>query len=818
MENQTELAACSACGTPYAEDAVFCDNCGVAAAPAAEAADAAEAAKAAPAQAAPISDTLVKIRTLVRDKTRFEPEDIQPVSEDDAEYPYEMEVGYALNARVEERNITGHFQPHSTDVRGEDMLSNWSRASAEQPGMLRRAMDKLERQLRNPETAYNQVESGMYLGAAVRFYDLDTCSGCSGQGKNKCHICRGRGSESCHHCYGNLQVNCTNYSCSFGKVNCYNCHGSGQTQRTEYYTEYVTVYHNNGSETVSQPRTRTVYDSCNLCFGGKVNCGTCNGTSKIRCPTCFGTGEIRCNTCSGRGELKCSPCDGSGEVGGLAWSEVHVAATHAVASPDGMAEDARQILQREGTHPLAAQASGLHLRELERIGQVEGIAVRYKMPVRLVRLAAQCGEACYKLVAYGRELRWLTLDNMVEDLLQRDLQALNRALAMMADDGVFATDVQKLLEPLQHVAASELNADVVEAVLDGEAAAGHAGVVSQQYAETIEKAVLGSLRHVYTRFAKRSWWHGVLATVVLALGGWWWSGLVVGLLLGALALPAGVWLFRHRLRKVLAQALGGDAKAARAMALAHKGKRDRTATFLILAPMVLALAGGAWLLPKQGPRASAAAAAVAQQPSQAEKAAISLALKQHKAGEVIAARTALEALAQDGNKAAYGPYAWMLLLGEGLRPEEARKADMRQRVEAALPWAEKAMALDDAWGYATQGMILINKNGGHFDMEQGLRHLEAAAERGHLGAMHFLGLIHFKGVNVPVDLVKARKWIAMGAERDDPAELYNLGMLDWTGAGLAKPDRASAMNHWRRAAKLGNENARKALKTGRPVE
>ncbi len=112
----------------------------------------------------------------------------------------------------------------------------------------------------------------------------------------------------------------------------------------------------------------------------------------------------------------------------------------------------------------------------------------------------------------------------------------------------------------------------------------------------------------------------------------------------------------------------------------------------------------------------------------------------------------------------------------------------------------------------------LGKNGGHFDMEQGLRHLEAAAERGHLGAMHFLGLIHFKGVNVPVDPVKARKWIAMGAERDEPAELYNLGMLDWTGAGLAKPDRASAMNHWRRAAKLGNENARKALKTGRPVE
>ncbi|WP_374581367.1 hypothetical protein [Pseudoduganella sp.] len=807
MDNDTRRAACGACGTPYAEDAAFCDNCGVAA-----------ATEAASAQAAPVSETLAKIRSLVRDKTRFEPEDIQPVSEDDAEYPYEMEVGYAFEARVEERNINGHFKPRSSDVRGESMLDNWGHAASQRPGMLRQAMDKLEQQLRDPETAYNQVESGLYLGAAVRYYDLDTCTGCAGQGKNRCHVCHGRGSEGCHHCYGNLQINCTNFSCSFGKVNCSNCYGSGQTQRTEYYTEYVTVYHNNGSETVSQPRSRTVYDRCNVCFGGKVDCGTCYGTAKIRCPTCFGTGEIRCNTCAGRGELKCTPCDGSGEVGGIAWSDVHVAATHAVASADGMPDDARQIVQKEGPHPLAAQASGVRMRALQRIGQDEGMVVRYKMPVRLVRLAAQCGEACYKLVAYGRELRWLTLDNMVEDLLQRDLQALNRALALMADDGLFATDVQKLLEPLQHVAASELNADVVEAVLDGEAAAGHAGVISQQYAETIEKAVLGSLRHVYTRFAKRNWWQGMLAALLLALGGWWWSGLVAGLLLGALALPASLWLFRHRLRKVLAQALGGDAKALRAMALARKGKRDRTATFLVLAPVVLALAGSAWLLPKQGPHASAATAAGAQRPSPAEQGAISEAMKQHKSGAVGPARATLEVLAQDGNKAAYGPYGWMVLLGEGLSPEQARQSDMRQRVEAARPWAEKAMAVDDAWGYATQGMIEINKNGGHFDMEQGLRHLESAAERGHLGAMHFLGMIHFKGVNVPVDLVKARKWVAMGAARDEPAELYNLGMLDWTGAGLDKPDRASAMNHWRRAAKLGNENARKALKTGRPVE
>lgn len=552
-----------------------------------------------------VSDTLAKIRALVRDKTRFEPGDIQAVSEDDAEYPYEMEVGYAFDARVEERNINGHFKPLSTDVRGATMLDNWGSAAEQRPGMLRQAMAQLEHQLRDPETVYQQVESGLYLGAAVRFYDLNTCSGCAGHGKNQCHNCAGRGSECCHHCHGNQQVNCPNYSCTFGKVNCNTCFGSGHVSRNEYYTEYVTEYTSNGPVQVSRQNSRIVHEHCSYCHGGKVTCSTCHGASRIRCPTCAGLGEIRCGTCAGRGELTCSPCDGSGEIGGLAWSDVHVAVAHSVASGDGMADDACRIATREGPHPLAAQSSGLRLQALQRIGSDEGITVRYSMPVRLVRLAAQCGEACYQLVAYGRDLRWLTLDNMVEDLLQRDLQALNQALARMADDGLFASEVQQLLEPLQHVAASELNADVVEAVLDGEAATAHAGIISLQYAEAIEKAVLGSLRHVYTRFAKRNWWQGMLAAALLLLGGWWWSGVLTGLLLGALVLPASLWLFRHRLRQVLAAALGGEAKAERAMALARKGKRDRAATFLVLAPVLLALAGGAWLLPAHVPHSGA---------------------------------------------------------------------------------------------------------------------------------------------------------------------------------------------------------------------
>jgi len=832
--NPTEASAlpapaCPACGTAYASDALFCDHCGAAAAalpvPVSAPSLPVTLDKAAP----PASETLGKLRDLVRDKTRFEPEDVQPLAEDDAAHPYRMVVRYALEARCEERSITGHFKPAPGDIRSARVGLAAAEERAQKPAFLRNALAKLERQLRDPGTRYDTVEEGLYLGAQARRYALQTCGDCDGEGKNECHTCRGCGSETCWKCQGGLYISCNNFACLFGKVNCGACSGLGTISRSESYQEAVqvatTVYHDGNSSTSYhteyQTHYRQVTDTCYACSWGKVDCGTCHGTAQIRCTTCHAVGTIVCRTCGGSGDLVCSPCAGSGKVGDAAWTDVHLQPAYAIDLPEDMPEDARQVVQREGPHGLAGQAAAMALLGLAS-GGASALTAEYAMPVRLVRLAAECGEVCYDIVAYGRELRWLTLDDIVEDLLQRDLRVLTGALARMADDGLFAADIGKLLEPLRHVAASELNADVVEAVLDGDAGKAHAGVISADYAATIESALLGALRHVCTRFAKQGWWHGVLMAVLLALGGWLWAGRVAGVLCGALALPASLWLFRRRLRTVLGTALGGEGKAGRALALARKGRRDRTAHFLVLAPVVLVLALGAWGLPLRGPWAGAQTvpaetAETASVPA-AEREAVAAAMREYAAGHLGRAREMLEPLAQTGNGAAYGPYGWMVLLGEGLRDWQTRGDDMRERVAAAGAWADKAVALDDTWGHATQGMIQVNRGGGHFDMAQGLRKLELAAGRGHLGAMHFLGTIHYKGVNVPVDYAQARKWFQMGAQREEPTALYNLGLMDWTGAGIARPDRGGAMRLWRRAAALGNDSARKAVAKGRPAD
>jgi hypothetical protein len=96
-------------------------------------------------------------------------------------------------------------------------------------------------------------------------------------------------------------------------------------------------------------------------------------------------------------------------------------------------------------------------------------------------------------VAYGTDLRWLTLDDIVEKLLRGDLKALSDALAGSADDGLFSARAG-LLTPLRDEAASELNADVIEAVLSGDADHAHVDVVSAEYASNVRTCVLGALR------------------------------------------------------------------------------------------------------------------------------------------------------------------------------------------------------------------------------------------------------------------------------------------------------------------------------------
>ncbi|OEZ81423.1 Sel1 repeat protein [Janthinobacterium sp. HH106] len=783
-----------------------------------------------------IPTVLGKLRTLVQDKTRFEPHDITPLGEEDVLQDFSLQANYALEARFEQRVINGYFTPSGNDCRcGSHEVG--ALAHAQEKERLRRAAGKLDNALRQAGQAYNAIEAGAYLPHAVKYWHLDTCVPCSGKGRIGCHTCHGATTETCWNCHGGRTVSCDAYGCyGSGKVSCSYCSGSGTVaeQVTDYITVQVptTTYSNGSSHTSYHSETRTQYRTehrnCYHCSFGKVTCNTCHGSGNINCGTCRASGKVTCRTCSGAGDLRCNPCDGSGKVGTAAWVDVHVTPGYSVSLPKPAPDDARRIRDKESVHSLAAIASSLALAKVSIYNedQPQEVDALYAAKLRIVRLDASCNAEKHHLVAYGTDLRWLTLDDIVEKLLRGDLKALSDALAGSADDGLFSAHVQGLLTPLRDVAASELNADVIESVLSGDADHAHVDVVSADYANNVRTCVLGALRQVYTRLAKQFWWKSALAALAAAIAAWFFAGRGAAAVAGLLVTGAGYWLFNRKVKSVLSEALGGQQQAARAMGIAGKGRRNQLAQVLILAPASVAVLAASYGLPvRVRPAAPPQQAAMASAPvaphapaAVPQDASAAKAVKLYENGDKAQALAMLESLVGKGDAGAYGLYGWMLLMGEGKPgPVTAPTAQQREaRQVAAKPLVGKGLLKNDSYALTAKGVMLAEGWQEPRNMARGLDLLKQAANKGNAQAMHLLGLYHVRGYQIPVNHKEARKWFTLAADKGSAGDIYNLGLMDWEGAGLKRPDRASAMQRWKIAAAMGEERAIKAVAQGQP--
>ncbi|MEG1052420.1 MAG: tetratricopeptide repeat protein, partial [Janthinobacterium sp.] len=458
--------------------------------------------------------------------------------------------------------------------------------------------------------------------------------------------------------------------------------------------------------------------------------------------------------------------------------------------------------------------------------QPQEVDALYGGKLRIVRLDASCNAEKHHLVAYGTDLRWLTLDDIVEKLLRGDLKALSDALAGSADDGLFSAHVQGLLTPLRDVAASELNADVIESVLGGDADHAHVDVVSAEYAQNVRTCVLGALRQVYTRLAKQFWWKSALAALAAAIATWFFAGRGAAAIAGLLVTGAGYWQFNRKVKAVLSEALGGERQAERAMGIAGKGRRNQLAHVLILAPASLAVLGASYGLPvRVRPAAPPQQAAMASVPVAPHAPAVvpqdassAKAVKLYENGDKAQALAMLESLVGKGDAGAYGLYGWMLLMGEGQPgPVTAPTAQQRAaRQVAAKPLIGKGLVKNDSYALTAKGVMLAEGWQEPRNMARGLDLLKQAANKGNAQAMHLLGLYNVRGYQIPVNHKEARKWFTLAADKGSAGDIYNLGLMDWEGAGLKRPDRASAMQRWKIAAAMGEERAIKAVAQGQP--
>lgn len=539
-----------------------------------------------PSQPSPVLD---KLRSLIRDKTRFEPEDVEKISEEAKSQPYGLSVKYRLAPKVTVVGITGHYSTQVPSHISSDAPEE--QAKAERIDRLKLAGQGLEESVKASGIKYKAIESGVLLKHDTEYWHLSTCGGCRGRGRVDCFTCGSRGKVKCPTCHGALKINCTNY-CIGGKVNCSYCHGVGTVTKTEYVTKSVSVWNQATGmyETHYQsvPVTGSVPCTHYGCLYGKVTCNVCNGLGQINCNTCGLTGEVTCSACSGLGDLQCSPCIGSGKTGTAAWVDVEVEPEYSIELPENAFDEAKSVVGVQGPENLPQHSSEFSFLDVSSIDGNGIITAKYAGEFALVWLKAKCGDNPYNIVAYGNDHQWLTLDKIVEHLLEKDLSTLRNALLSCVDQGIFATEVQPLLAAVKNVIASEVNADVLDAEDDQAVDSPVEVMVSPELAKEIKTNILGSLRQIYLRLAKKFWWKSLLATVIVFFLSRGFLGSFWAILLGLGAAYAGLKVFQRSVAKLLSREMHLDSHGTWLAQTAEKSSRNAAAKWIILAPSIMA--------------------------------------------------------------------------------------------------------------------------------------------------------------------------------------------------------------------------------------
>lgn len=757
------------------------------------------------------------VQRMVRDKTRFEPSDLLCQDEREVAQSFDVLVTHKLTASIQRRQITGNFQRGAHDV--ETALID-SGAASDIPERLQLATARLTAQLDASVDHMAETSEGTYLGAARNHWNLGQCSTCHGKGRTDCSTCWGKKEETCWKCHGAFFMQCDAYSCLGGRTTCTTCSGSGRVSTQVAHQASRTQYVNGSTQTEFYTEYRTEYVVCTSygCLAGRVQCGRCVGTGQVSCTTCFGRGRITCRGCAGRGHNSCIPCGASGELGEAGWIDIHHSYTSTLKWPSDGDAHGPIIGKKIGVHGVVAASSGISLTHTHCVpqGNAVDISARYGGELAITHLDVGCADEVFHIVAYGRDHTWHDLDGIFERLLGNDLEALNRAVLEAADGKFLASDIDGLLAALKHVAASELNAQLVETALSGGTATQHDSVVSDDYARKVNSLVLGSLRHVYTRSAKQTWWKWCVGSVMLMLLAWAFGPSWLALLVGPTVLPLAWFIFLRTLRARLSDALGSKRQAERAMAIAVRAKRHLPAAALVLGPITAACVVVSSSLPSNGPwGASAKVPSLPSVPGTppktgqpAKRESVAGALNLRASGNPTAARAMLKRLAESGDRTAAGPFAWMSFRGEGDSPGPSS-------LEADRRWVDLALTANpaDPWALATRGMMMAEGQGLPKDLDGGMRLLRQSAEAGNAPAMHALGMYYVMMKNQPKE---ARIWFARGAEAGQAGDVYNLGLMDWRGDGAPRADRARAMELWKKAAAMGEERAVRAVQLGHP--
>ncbi len=136
-------------------------------------------------------------------------------------------------------------------------------------------------------------------------------------------------------------------------------------------------------------------------------------------------------------------------------------------------------------------------------------------------------------------------------------------------------------------------------------------------------------------------------------------------------------------------------------------------------------------------------------------------------------------------------------------------ASPKQTIPAPPKWA--SLSADETYNMGAkyyQGKKVAQ------DYGKALEWFQHAVDKGHIGALNDIGVMHELGQGVAKNPTTAVDWYRKAVAKNYALGHYNLGRAYETGNGIVK-DYSEALKSFRRAARMGEKNAQKKLRSRR---
>jgi hypothetical protein len=375
---------------------------------------------------------LQQIQQTVAEKTSFKASEVQLVQDKLVEQDFKLSATFILYKNIKVTPVNGYFKAQSKDIRAPDDELAQSGMVALIEKLQTDAEKRLDDKVKNHPGLPLDLEEGIYLGTATRFWSLHKCQTCNKEGEIVCDMCAGNREYVCPQCKGNQKLPCRAPGCDQGRTMCMTCLGSGEVvQEKDVPYEFSGGGKEGGPQTVKYQTVKEMIPCPNAeCVKGTVPCLACRGNAVVPCPRCNGKGACPCEKCKKTGKLSCPQCAGSHETGQMYEGSIDLKIHHHTSLPAQSSEYGKKIFELEQDPIQIANLSSSVVQQ-EYVGwsgldNHRMLKIVYGGRIDIESIEVACNSKKYKAVAYGKNRQWLTQGGIVESLQESDFEELRQ--------------------------------------------------------------------------------------------------------------------------------------------------------------------------------------------------------------------------------------------------------------------------------------------------------------------------------------------------------------------------------------------------------